>query len=90
MRTPQNLEIQNITLVPGKDSEAVCVEKGSSGSGGQQSETERFLISKLSYYLPTESKDVTFHKELWEEDGNTHSHNSKRVMGMGKEPGIFV
>ena len=28
-------------------------------------------------------------KELWEGNGNSHSHNSDTVMGTGREPGIF-
>jgi len=33
---------------------------------------------------------VTSHTELWEWNGNNHSHNSDTVMGMGREPGIFL
>jgi len=39
---------------------------------------------------PDYSRDVTSHKELWEGNGNSHSHNSDTVMGMGREQGIFV
>ena len=34
-------------------------------------------------------RDVTSHKELWEGTGNSHSHESYTVLGMGREPGIF-
>ena len=35
-------------------------------------------------------RGVTSHKELWEANGNSHSQNSDRVIGMGREPGIFL
>jgi len=36
------------------------------------------------------SRDVTSRRELWKGNGNGHSHNSDTVMGMGREPGIFL
>ena len=36
------------------------------------------------------TRDVTSHKESWEGNGKSHSHNSNTVMGMGREPGIFL
>jgi len=35
-------------------------------------------------------RDVTSHKELWEGNGNSPFDNSDTVMGMGREPGIFL
>jgi len=35
-------------------------------------------------------RDVTSHKELWEGNGTSHSHNSDTVMGIGRAPGIFL
>jgi len=36
------------------------------------------------------TRDVTSQRELWEGNGNGHSHKSDKVMGMGREPGIFL
>ena len=33
---------------------------------------------------------VRSHKELWEGNGNSHSHNSDTVMGTEREPGIIL
>ena len=36
------------------------------------------------------SSGVRSLKELWEGNGNSHSHNSDKVMGTGREPGILI
>jgi len=39
------------------------------------------------------ARDVTSHdshRDLWEGNGNSHSNNSDTVMGMWREPGIFL
>jgi len=44
----------------------------------------------LSINIPLLCRDVTSHKEWWEGNRNSHSHNSDTVMGIGREPGIFL
>jgi len=35
------------------------------------------------------ARDVTSHKEIRERNGNSHSYNSIKVTGMGREPNFF-
>ena len=47
------------------------------------------LIKTKQHTPPIRSYGKASHKEVWEENGNTHSHNSDTVMGMGREPGFL-
>jgi len=49
-------------------------------------------LNAMWHVLDTHKKpsDVRSLKESCEGNGNSHSHNSDTVMGMGREPGIFV
>jgi len=54
-----------------------------------------FHLPLLQFLVPSQiymtcSSGVRSLKELWERNGNSHSHNSDTVMGTGREPGIIL
>jgi len=49
----------------------------------------RYLYLRVSIQR-FEPSGVHSLKELWERNGNSHSHNSDTITGTGMEAGIFV